>query len=189
LITHEHHDHLDDGSIPAIAAANPELIFVAQPASIDCLEELGISPCQLVKIQRGESKKIGYINVKAVLAHHTKDSVGYVLQVDDLVFYHTGDTIYYNDLISVKEKHPHVMMTCMNGRLGCMNIPDAARLTAHIQPQFAVPMHYGMFRENTADPKEFVRQTEAYSGITKGFIMKQGKWYVFGEQEGFSLRD
>lgn len=51
---------------------------------------------------------------------------------------------------------PDLMMTCINRRLGCMNIPDAARLTAHIQPKYAVPMHIGMFKENTANPKEFV---------------------------------
>jgi L-ascorbate metabolism protein UlaG (beta-lactamase superfamily) len=186
LITHKHHDHLDDGSIPTIAEANPDLTFAAPPASIHCLKELGISPNRLMKIQKGECKQIGNVNVKAVLSHHTKDSVGYILQFDDLTFYHTGDTTYSDDLISVRKDHPDVMMTCINGRLGCMNIPDAARLTAHIQPQFAVPMHYGMFRENTADPEEFIRQVEAYSGITNGFIMKQGEWYVFSEEEGFT---
>jgi L-ascorbate 6-phosphate lactonase len=188
LITHEHHDHLDDESIPAIAKANPDVTFIAPRASIQSLMELNISNNRLITIQRGEHRKIGTVNVKAVMAHHTEDSVGYLLQFDDVVCYHTGDTIYSDDLIPIKDEHPHIMMTCMNGRLGCMNIPDAAHLTAHIQPRFAIPMHHGMFQENTADPKEFVRQAEAYSGITKGLTMKQGAWYICNKREGFTLQ-
>lgn len=70
-----------------------------------------------------------------------------------------------------------------------MNIADAARLNGHIQPQFAIPMHYGMFKENTADPDEFIRQAEAYSGITKGVILQQGTWYLFSRDQGFVLNN
>jgi L-ascorbate 6-phosphate lactonase len=189
MITHEHHDHLDDKSIPVIAEANSELAFVGPPSCISCLLGLGISPDRLITIQRNQERKIGDIQVKAVTAHHTDDSVGYVLHFGDLVCYITGDTIYSDDLIPVKDERPKIVMTCMNGRLGCMNIPDAARLVAHIQPRYAVPMHHGMFTENTADPNEFVRQVEAYSGITKGFIMEQGKWYLFSKEQGFVLSE
>lgn len=186
LVTHEHRDHLDDESIPAIAEVNPDLVFVGPPSCISRLLELGIAPERLVTIRRGQEKKIGHAVVKAVLARHTDDSVGYVLHFGDLRFYITGDTTYSDDLLAVTGEKPHVIFACMNGRLGCMNIPDAARLTGHIQPQFAVPMHYGMFEENTADPEEFVRQVEAYSGITKGVIVKRGEWYSFSKEQGFA---
>lgn len=187
LITHTHHDHLDDESIPVIAKINPELSFIGPPSCISFLLELGISPHKLISIGRNQKKRIGNLLVKAVLACHTNDSVGYVLYFENLICYVTGDTTYSDDLIPIKEEKPQIVMTCINGRLGCMNIPDTARLMGHIQPQFAVPMHYGMFKENTADPREFVRQVEAYSGITKGFIMEQGNWYVFNKEQGFFL--
>lgn len=189
LVTHEHRDHLDDGSVPAIAKANPELVFAGPPSCISRFLELGISSRRLVTIRRGQDRKMGNAIIKAVPAYHTDDSVGYLLHFGESVFYITGDTTYAEELIAVTDENPHVIMTCINGRLGCMNIADAARLTGHIQPQFAVPMHYGMFTENTADPEEFVRQAEAYSGITKGFIMEQGAWYVFSKEQGFVLKD
>lgn len=189
IITHNHKDHLDDESLPAIARANPGASFVAPPSCVSYLQDLGITSGRLIPISRGQQKKTGNIRLKAVTAYHTDDSVGYVLQFDDIVFYFTGDTTYSDDLIAVKEEEPDVMMPCINGRLGCMNIADAARLSGHIQPEFVIPMHYGMFKENTADPDEFVRQAEAYSGITKGVILQQGAWYLFSRDQGFVLNN
>lgn len=187
LVTHGHRDHLDDGSVPEIADKNPASTFIGPPSCINRFLELGIPAERLVAIRRNQQKEIGNITAKAVLAHHTSDSIGYVLKFDDLVFYITGDTTYSDDLIAITDEKPDVMMTCINGRLGCMNIHDAARLTGHIQPQYAVPMHYGMFKENTADPNEFVRQAEAGSGIVNGTVMKQGEWYLFSKEQGFVL--
>jgi L-ascorbate 6-phosphate lactonase len=187
LVTHEHHDHLDDWSLPVIAETNPKAVFAGPPACISSFLKLDFSPERLITIQRGETKQIGNAIVKAILAYHTNDSVGYVLKFGNLTFYMTGDTTYSDDLIENVDENPDFLAACMNGRLGCLSIPDAARLSGHIQPSYAVPMHYGMFMENTADPKEFVRQAEAYSGITKGFIMEYGEWYLFSKEHGFVL--
>jgi L-ascorbate 6-phosphate lactonase len=185
FFTHEHRDHLDPESIPVIATANPNAVFVAPPACISVLLELGIGSERLITLKRGQEKKIGNAQVVATLAYHTDDSVGYVFTFGKVKVYITGDTIYSDDLISVADAKPDVMIPCINGRLGCMSIPDAARLTAHIQPRVAVPMHHDMFIENTASPEEYVRQVEAYSGITKGFIMEHGSWYLYSKEEGF----
>lgn len=189
FVTHEHKDHLDDVSLPLIAKANKNLTIVAPPTCIDRLKELGIHPKRLISLQRGEDMKIGNTLVKAVIANHTDDSVGFVFKFGNLSFYITGDTTYSDNLIAVKEDHPNLMMPCINGRLGCMNICDAVRLTGHIQPDFVVPMHYGMFKENTADPNEFVRQAETSSGITKGMIINIGEWYAYSKRRGFTKYD
>lgn len=188
FITHNHKDHLDVPSLPTIAEANAEASFVAPSSCITDLEELGIASTQLISIRRGQQIKTGNISCRAVIAYHTDESVGYVLQFNNIVFYITGDTTYADDLVAIKEEEPDVMMPCINGRLGCMNIADAARLSGHIQPEFVIPMHYGMFKENTADPNEFVRQAEAYSGITTGVILQQGVWYLFNKNQGFVLK-
>lgn len=185
LFTHEHRDHLDPESVPVIALENPDAVFVGPPACISILLELGLAPERLITMRRGEEKKIGNAGVQAVPAYHTDDSVGYVFNFAGVKVYITGDTTYSDGLISVADVKPDVMMPCINGRLGCMNIPDAARLTSHIQPRVAVPMHYGMFIENTANPEEFIRQVGAYNAITKGFIMEHGSWYLYSRDEGF----
>lgn len=185
LLTHEHKDHLDPDSIPIISKMNPNAKFVGPPSCISILLEIGVSTENLITIRRGESKKVGTITVEAVKAFHTDDSVGYVFNFNGTKVYLTGDTTYSDELISISEAKPDLMLTCINGRLGCMNIPDAARLTAHIQPKFVVPMHIGMFKENTANPEEFIRQAQSYSGLVTGYMMEHGKWYLFDRKLGF----
>lgn len=185
LFTHEHRDHLDTDAVPFIAENNPGATFIGPPACISRLLELKIAPERLVTIKRGESLNAGAIDIKAVKAIHTDDSVGYVLSFGDTKVYITGDTVYSDELIGIAEERPDLMMSCINGRLGCMNIADAVRLTSHIQPKIAIPMHVHMFIENTASPEEFVRQVELHSGVTKGFVMEHGEWYVYGKANGF----
>lgn len=184
LFTHEHRDHLDTDSVPFIAEANPNAIFIGPPACVSRLLELDISPKRIITLKRGESKTIGNAEVKAVLAYHTDDSVGFVIKFNEVTVYITGDTTYSDDLIPIKDENPDLMMSCVNGRLGCLSIADAVRLTTHIQPKIAIPMHIHMFTENTASGEEYVRQVELNSGITKGIVMEHGGWYLYSREEG-----
>lgn len=142
LLTHVHKDHLDPDSIPDIAKVNPGAIFVGPSSCISTLLGMGISPDRLITLNRGESQMLGDMQVRAVMAFHTDDSVGYVFDINGIQIYITGDTTYSDELISMPDMKLDLMLTCINGRLGCMSIPDAARLTAHIQPMVAVPMPY-----------------------------------------------
>ncbi|WP_099157008.1 MBL fold metallo-hydrolase [Virgibacillus ndiopensis] len=189
LFTHEHKDHLDPDSVPLISQFNPSSKLVGPSSCIKILRDMNISSTRLIKLDRGEGIQLGNLQLQAVMAIHTNDSIGYVIDLNGIKFYITGDTTYSDDLIGVTDWELDMMMVCINGRLGCMNIPDAARLTAHIQPKYAIPMHFGMFKENTANPKEFIRQVEAYSGIVKGYIMKHGHWYLFDKNDGFIARN
>ncbi len=182
FITHHHKDHLDPDSIPEIYKANPAVTFLAPPSCLDLFIEMNIPKDNINVIRRGEKQRIGNLNVEAVLAIHTEDSLGYVLELNGVKLYISGDTTYSDELILNEQLD--LMMVCINGRLGCMNIPDATRLTAHIQPKYAIPMHIDMFKENTANPKEFVNQVENYSGIVKGFTMKHGKWHIYDQAFG-----
>jgi L-ascorbate metabolism protein UlaG (beta-lactamase superfamily) len=48
-----------------------------------------------------------------------------------------------------------------------MNVEEAARFMAELRPGLAVPMHYGLFAENTADPNEFVIACRAREQATR----------------------
>jgi L-ascorbate 6-phosphate lactonase len=184
IFSHEHRDHLDTDSVPLFAKNNPNSRLIGPATCISRLLELDIEPNRLITIEGGASKTIGNIELKAVPAYHTVDSVGYVLTFGEIKIYITGDTVYSDDLIAVSEDKPDLMMSCINGRLGCLNIADAVRLTSHIQPRIAIPMHIHMFIENTASADEYIRQVELHSGITKGFEMEHGLWYTYNRTEG-----
>jgi L-ascorbate metabolism protein UlaG (beta-lactamase superfamily) len=193
LFTHEHRDHLDSDSVPVIAANNPRAIFAGPPACVVRLLELGIPWERIRPIARGGTLTLGGVSVNAVLAYHTDDSVGFVLDFAGMKVYISGDTTYSDDLIGAVSRAAgpelELMMVCINGRLGCMNIADAARLTAHLQPRVAIPMHVDMFVENTADAGEYLRLVQAYSGTTEAVKMQYGEWYLYGKEQGLRLED
>lgn len=185
LFTHDHRDHLDTDAVPTIAANNPDATFYGPPSCISRLLELRIDPQRLTTVRSGQSLAIGGAIVRAVPAVHTGDSVGYVLVFGEINVYVTGDTLYSDDLIAAAGERPDLMMCCINGRLGNMNIADAVRLTSHIQPDIAVPMHVNMFVENTASPQEYVRQVGLHGGLTRGIVMEHGAWYLYGKAGGW----
>ncbi|MCC2686279.1 MAG: metal-dependent hydrolase [Paenibacillaceae bacterium] len=193
LFTHEHRDHLDSDSVPIIAANNPGAVFAGPPACVVRLLEIGIPWERIRPIARGGKLALGDVGVSAVLAYHTDDSIGFVLDFAGAQVYISGDTTYSDELIGAVSGAAgtglELMMVCINGRLGCMNIPDAARLTAHLQPRVAIPMHVDMFVENTADAGEYVRLVQAYSGTTQAVKIQYGEWYLYGKEHGLCLEE
>ena len=37
---------------------------------------------------------------------------------------------------------------------------EVSILTKEINPELVIPMHYGMFKENTANPEDFIKHLE-----------------------------
>jgi L-ascorbate 6-phosphate lactonase len=184
LTTHAHEDHLDPESIPAIAAASP--VPIAGPTMcVDTMRSWGIAGERVVEINRGDSRTIAGVPVSAVLAHHvsnagaqTPDAVGYILDLDGIVVYHTGDTLYHPDLLAARQRRPNVLLVCINGGYGNMNAQEAARLTAEIEPAVVIPMHWGLVAENTADPADFVAALAATGCSARPVVMLPGDLYA-----------
>ncbi len=164
FLTHDHIDHLDPLTAPAIAQVNPEAPIICPPSACRHLTKLGVPSSQITVAMPGQSLEFPHFAVHVVAAQHTEDSVGFVFEfqndgsaTDTVSVYHTGDT-EYNDALAaaVEEYGPEVLLVPINGRWGNMDAAQAARLAAQIAPREVIPMHYGMFAANTADPDEFV---------------------------------
>jgi len=166
FLTHDHTDHTDPETLPALCAANPGSPIYAPLASVEHLERLGIHGSRVNRIERGQTVYGDGYHVQVVPAEHTEDSVGLVFVFDDgPCIYHTADTEFFPGLLDAAEWGVDCLCICINGRLGNMNIADAVRVTAAVKPSEVLPMHFGMFAENTADPKEFVAKLHA-AGVT-----------------------
>ena len=66
-------------------------------------------------------------------------------------------------------------MICINGRLGNMNAQEAAEVISSLRPELAIPMHFGLFAGNTADPEPFVEALEKEN--IKTLVAEAGKPY------------
>jgi L-ascorbate metabolism protein UlaG (beta-lactamase superfamily) len=156
FLTHDHTDHTDPETLPALCATNPEAAIYAVPESIAHLQRLGISGPNVHRIERGQTVYGDGWHAHAVHAEHTADSVGLVFVFDDgPCLYHTADTEYFEGIEAARAWGITLLTICINGRWGNMGIDDAVRVTTAIQPRFVLPMHWGLFAENTADPNEF----------------------------------
>jgi len=150
------------------------------------MQEWKIPADRVVEINRGESRGIAGVPVSAVFAHHvspagvqTPDAVGYVLDLDDVIVYFTGDTLYHLDLQEVKARQLDILLVCINGQYGNMTPAEAARLTHEIEPAVVVPMHWGLVAENDADPADFVAALSDTGSQARPIVLLPGDLFVY----------
>lgn len=167
VISHWHEDHLDLDSAAEFVASGST--FLAPPSCVARLIGRGI-PAETVRaIDLGESIEFMGVTVTAVPAVHqvpgflTEDAVGYLLEIDGVRIYHSGDTEYHRSLLGAGNRGPiDVALLCVNGTGGNMNASEAALLAVQLGPTVAVPMHFGMWSPKaygpggTLDPSDFV---------------------------------
>jgi L-ascorbate metabolism protein UlaG (beta-lactamase superfamily) len=176
--SHNHIDHLDPISIPLIAKQYPLCRFIGPKSVTDDLLAMGIGAGRIITLSIGEKVEVeGFVLIGTPAYHSDTDAIGLVIQVCQKSIYISGDTLYNPNLaMAVAEyssKKIDLAFICINGRLGNMDLAEAVEVVKQIQPDVAVPMHYGLFAENTVAPEPFVRKCDA-AGI-KAFLFKAGK--------------
>jgi L-ascorbate metabolism protein UlaG (beta-lactamase superfamily) len=185
--THEHIDHFDAGSVPAIAAASPQAVFVVPAPIVDMVTEAGISPDRVLGVQPGEAHEVAGITIRPVPARHgvTMDDaygfgqelsggairfLGYVLEIGGMRVYHAGDTIHYDGMQgTVRALAPDVALLPVNGRhaereargiVGNLNEREAAWLATEIGVATLIPMHHDLFEGNLGSSAAVVEAAE-----------------------------
>jgi L-ascorbate 6-phosphate lactonase len=183
LCTHEHVDHFDAESAPAIAAASPQAVFVVPTPIVDMVAEAGIAPDRVIGMQPGDPIELAGIRIRAVPAMHgvtMEDAygfgeelsggqirfLGYVVDVDGARLYHAGDTIHYAGMEdALRELAIDVAMLPINGRdpvreargiVGNLSEREAAWLAGSIGAGVVLPMHYDLFARNRGYPEWLV---------------------------------
>ena len=125
--------------------------------------------CNHVIFRNGTSVTIGDITFRAVKAEHSDaEAIGVIISAENKNLYITGDTLYsetvfesvFNAVESlpekeireeenrekeIQEKKIDVLFLPVNGRGNNMNAGDAGRFAARLNPDFVVPVHFGMF--------------------------------------------
>jgi L-ascorbate 6-phosphate lactonase len=179
-ITHDHLDHLDRASLPAIAAASPAARFVAP---LPLAASLGIPTERIVGLRPGESVDVAGVRVHGVAALHGDTPadaycfdgaagdgecrfLGYVFAGDTIRVYHSGDTIPYDGLADeLRRLEPDVALLPINGRdpereaagiVGNLDEREAVELAAAAAVDLLVPMHWDMFAANPGSPSTAV---------------------------------
>ena len=151
LITHGHYDHFSPERIREVLKENTIVIV---PES---LREKVDPEWNVLYTREGKTIRRG-ITIHTVPAynvgkpyHKRSECVGYVVEIDGVRIYHSGDT----DLIpEMKEIKCDVAMLPVGGTY-TMDAKDAAEAAKLIAPKVAIPMHYGTIIGSVDDAKKF----------------------------------
>ena len=166
LVSHGHLDHFDEPTIKSFGSAGRTLL-AAPPSCISRAQGLGWPAPKLRSLQPGQLVTKMGVKVTATFAMHTlPDAIGFVLDIDGIRIWHSGDTEYDQHLRSLAGAKLDVAFICINGAGGNMNAHEAALLAWELKPRTVVPMHYGLWSKKdyryggvapdaTPDPKRF----------------------------------
>ncbi len=159
LCTHSHGDHADPDTIRGLRAGVVET-YVGPGQACEVFDQCGIAKAKVQQVYPGAKVQISDVTLHGTFAVPTDDSdithMGYVLAIENGPrIYISGDTDYHNLLAHVRKLEPDVMITCMNSGFNNMSHWEAAELAGQIKPKVAIPCHYDMFPDNSADPQLF----------------------------------
>lgn len=199
LCSHDHEDHLDAETVKVIARESPNTLFVVPRPLIPQMLSLGIGDERVISFDAGETKRIKGIKITGIkAAHEFFDEhaelgfpyLGYVVEMNGIAFYHAGDTLCYDGLLPALQKWDlDAVFLPINGRdasryrnncIGNMTFQEAVDLAGNLAPDLAVPMHFGMFEDNTEDPRNFIDYLDAKYGNIPSWIGRVGERMFIG---------
>lgn len=171
LSSHKHTDHMDRATLAMMLGANPSAVLAVPASLMDHAESLGFPSDRLLGLAAGGVFEQGGFRVRAVpSAHEALDTdergrhlyLGFVIEVDGLRVYHSGDSLAYDGLVEHLGPDPFdALFLPINGRdprrgvAGNMSAAEAVDLALRVRPRFVVPHHYDMFTFNTVPVAEF----------------------------------
>ncbi len=143
LVTHEHFDHNAAERFNAMVVAPPTLAGRFK---------------KMIVMEHRESKLVEGVRVTMIGAshHQSKYPAGYVFELGGVRFAHLGDT--YLDGVQPLENVDVLFIPI--GGFFTMDVEEALEALDILNPDEAIPMHYGTFSQIKADPQRFKRLAE-----------------------------
>ena len=147
LLTHGHQDHYGD----TVAIAKRTGASVT--AITELAGEIGEEGVDTFDPNMGGTVKFDWGWVKMVPAWHTSTTpngtvntpAGLLINFDNTIVYHLGDTCLFSDLQLVGKRHPiDIALMCIGGHY-TMDRTDAVDAAALVGAKTVIPCHYGTF--------------------------------------------
>lgn len=182
VTTHEHSDHFDEVSLRPLSE-RPSVVFAGPTSCRERWLAMELPGERFLRLDQGESCNIAGMQLTATYAEHGSadrdDAIGCIIECDGFQIYHVGDSEMSERLADkVRDLMPDLLTVPINGRLGNMNAQEAALLTEAVKPRVVIPMHYGMFRDNTADPQDFIDAYRSRCQNSQIVLMQIGRRFA-----------
>lgn len=191
LVSHKHSDHMDPGTLPDLMRANPKATLILPCSLFDHARSLGVEHDQIIALETGDLHAQSGFLIRAIPSAHEELDIdadgrnlyfGYVVESDGLRFYHSGDTIVWDDLAGWLGPEPFdALFLPINGRDPARGVPgnmtaaEAVDLAATVKPRFVVPHHYDMFTFNTVPVGDFLSESARLPPGVSAHVLRCGE--------------
>ena len=157
FITHDHYDHFSVEDIQRVA--KPSTILIIPEKMEDKACEASDLVSQIETVLPGESYEIAGLSFETVPAYNKlkpfhpkkKKWLGYLVTLEDRRIYVAGDTDVTEESRQVR---CDIALVPVGGKY-TMNAAKAAELINEIEPEIAVPTHYGNIVGKESDGRDF----------------------------------
>lgn len=196
LGSHDHADHIDRRSLPALASASPKASFIVPDAVRESVDSFPAD--RLIGANDMKRMEFGDISITGVAAAHEfldmddqgrYPYLGFVLHGYGVTLYHSGDCCVYEGLATKLASFDcDIMLLPINGRdayrythdcIGNMTYQEAADLAGWLKCPLTIPAHYDMFTGNTEKPELFVDYMNAKYPSLGTAILEPGDVKLF----------
>jgi L-ascorbate metabolism protein UlaG (beta-lactamase superfamily) len=173
LISHEHDDHLDPGTIGPALAAKPGLRVVV-PEALAGQVRSAAPGATILEAREGVPLQVDGVRIFPVAAAHPvvehlegrSMRLGYLVELNGVRVFHAGDTVVHPGLVdNLAALRPDVVILPINGGdwfresrgvVANMGYRDAVELAARVRADLLVGAHFDLFHNNRDRPSFFV---------------------------------
>ena len=172
FITHDHYDHFDPASIEKIL--KDDTMMVIPKTCFESWSDSGLIVTQVIQMDPEEKIDMGGILIETVPAYNhlkpfhpkKKKWLGYLVTLEDRRIYVAGDTDVTEESRQVR---CDIALVPVGGKY-TMNAAKAAELINEIEPEIAVPTHYGNIVGKESDGRDF--KAAVKEGIRVPFLIR-----------------
>ena len=157
FITHSHYDHFSEEDILKVKKEETKIVVPEDlynksfKLKFDEANILIVKPNEEYEVNNIKFKTIPAYNVNKNFHPKTNNWVGYIITLDNVVYYIAGDTDITEENRKVKCDVAFVPI----GGTYTMTAKEAANLVNEIKPKIAVPIHYGLIVGSKEDEEIF----------------------------------
>lgn len=166
LVSHEHFDHCSPEDVRKIQG--PDTVIVTEKNSASKLSG------NIRVVSPGDKSEVDGIKIEAVPAYnvgkdfHPKANgwLGFVVEVDGIRIYHAGDTDFIPEMKEIKVDIAFIPVSGVY----VMTSEQAVEAAKAINPELAIPMHYGAI---VGDKKDALDFKKALEGIIDVLVLEK----------------
>lgn len=172
LITHEHYDHLDEGTVIDLQSRS-NCQVICDKASFDRLSAAIPANRLLAASVKDKFPVKDALIIAEKSSHPAEAPLTYLLTSEDgVTLYHTSDSLPYREMADLGKKYDVDVCLCTVGIAPKATPKTGAEIATLVKPRLAIPYH-------GEGQKEFVEILAKSAPRIKSHIIKQGETFVY----------